>query len=321
MTTTAQWPEKRSFRSLSPQEVLALAISLEEEDARLYQDFARCVRDQHPELAAGIDELRHEEEQHRRRLTAMHRERFGDEIPLIRRDEVSGFLTRPRSPRPGEMTPGEVAEKIELMELETSRFYERAAQMTTDAPLRDLFNELAEVERDHESAAHRVLRAAHDPERAKRHLFLLQVVQPGLIGLMDGSVSTLAPLFAAAVATQSSWDTFLVGTAASVGAGISMGFAEGLSDDGSLTGRGRPLLRGSVSGLMTFLGGIGHAVPFLLPNFHLAMTLAMIVVAAELLAIAWIRNRYMESPFLRTTVQVVVGGLLVFLAGVLIGGA
>ncbi len=320
MATTTTWPEKRSFRSLSLQEIIALAISLEEDDARLYQDFARVVRDESPDLAKGLDELRKEEIRHCSQLMDLHKQRFGEEIPLIRREDISGFVSRPRSPRPGELTPEEVARKVEVMELETSRFYEQAAKLTKEADLRLLFNELAEVERQHEAHAHEVAKASFDPKRASRQLFLLQVIQPGLIGLMDGSVSTLAPLFAAALATENSWETFLVGAAASIGAGISMGFAEGLSDDGSLTGRGKPLARGTVSGVMTFVGGIFHALPFLIANFWMAMWIAVAVVIAELCVIAYIRNRYMQTPFLRSIVQVVIGGLLVFAAGILIGG-
>ncbi|MGB9692996.1 MAG: ferritin family protein, partial [Candidatus Sumerlaeaceae bacterium] len=281
---------KRSFGSLSPQEVLALAISLEEEDARIIQEFARQVRHTHPDFAAELDQLRKEEDTHRAKLLDLFRQKYGDEIPLIRRTDVIGFVDRPPLPPEG-LTPEEIAEKIALMELETQRFYERAAARTSDAEMRALFSYLAEVERDHEAKAVSVTAAAKKgavPQRYTEHqLFVLQVIQPGLVGLMDGSVSTLAPLFAAAIATQRSWDAFLVGTAASVGAAISMGFAEGLSDDGELTGRGRPLLRGFVTGFMTFVGGIGHALPFLIPNYMWAMILAMVVVGVELIAIAY----------------------------------
>lgn len=314
---------KRSFASLSPQEVLALAISLEEEDARIIQEFARQVRRSHPDFAQQLDALRGEEESHRAQLLELYRKKYGDEIPLIRRTDVIGFVDRPTLPSEG-LGPEEIAEKIALMELETQRFYERAAERTTDAELRALFAHLAEVERQHEARAVSVTAAARHvpvtPRYTEHQLFVLQVIQPGLVGLMDGSVSTLAPLFAAAIATQRSWDAFLVGTAASVGAAISMGFAEGLSDDGALTGRGRPLLRGFVTGLMTFVGGIGHALPFLIPNYVWAMILALIVVAIELVAIAYVRYRYMQTPFLRSMVQVILGGILVVISGVLIGG-
>ena len=152
-------------------------------------------------------------------------------------------------------------------------------------------------------------------------MFLLQYVQPGLAGLMDGSVSTLAPLFAAAFATHSTWETFLVGLAASVGAGISMGFAEALSDDGSLTGRGAPLVRGAVCGVMTAIGGLGHTLPYLIPDFWTATALSTVIVFIELWAISWIRFKFMDTPFLRAAFQVAVGGFLVFLTGILIGSA
>jgi VIT1/CCC1 family predicted Fe2+/Mn2+ transporter len=156
---------------------------------------------------------------------------------------------------------------------------------------------------------------------AERRLFLLQIVQPGLAGLMDGSVSTLAPLFAAAFATHNTWETFLVGLAAAVGAGISMGFAEALSDNGSLTGRGSPWLRGSASGAMTALGGLGHTLPYLIPDFRTATTLAVAVVLVELAAIAWVRHRYMDTPWFSAAFQVVIGGILVFATGILIGSS
>jgi hypothetical protein len=150
---------------------------------------------------------------------------------------------------------------------------------------------------------------------------VLQIIQPGLAGLMDGSVSTLAPVFAAAFATRNSWDAFLVGMAASVGAGISMGFAEAMSDDGVLSGRGKPLARGTVCGAMTTAGGIGHTVPFLIKNFNIAMAIAVVIVAIELAVIAWIRHRYMDTPLLAAAFQVIVGGVLVFIVGILIGSA
>jgi rubrerythrin len=318
---------KRRFRDLTAPEVLALAISLEEEDGRILQEFARILRPNYPRVAERLDAMRSEEDSHRHRLLETYRRRFGEEIPLVRRQDVRGFVRR--DPLSSLRRPGveEIRRRVGLMELETQRFYQRAAEQATDAELRQLLGDLAEEERRHE-----ILSADFDPatqaasERAEearisRQLFVLQVVQPGLAGLMDGSVSTLAPLFAAAFATRNTWETFLIGMAASVGAGISMGFAEALSDDGSLTGRGRPLLRGIVCGLMTFLGGVFHALPFLIPHFATATALATAIVLLELLAIAWIRNRYMDTPFLSATVQVIVGGVIVFLAGVLIGSS
>jgi erythrin-vacuolar iron transport family protein len=318
---------KRSFKDLSAAEVLALAISLEEEDARLLEEFARRVRPNYPKAAADLDTMRKEEDSHRHRLTELFRQKYGPEVPLLRRQDVRGFVRRDplQSVRPWDIQ--RVRRQVALMELETQRFYTRAAELTTDAEIRQLLGDLAEEERRHE-----VLSGQFDPAQqpeseqqeeaeTSRQLFLLQVIQPGLVGLMDGSVSTLAPLFAAAFATKQSWPTFLVGLAASVGAGISMGFAEALSDDGSLTGRGHPYLRGLICGLMTLLGGIFHALPYLIPAFWIATGMATAIVVVELFAIAWIRNRYMESPFATSVFQVVVGGVLVFAAGILIGSS
>ena len=318
---------RRNFKDLSAPEVLALAISLEEEDARIFREFARLLRPNFPKAAASLDAMCTQEDAHRHRLIDMFRKKFGEEIPLVRRQDVRGFVRR--DPVQSLRVPGvdHIRRRVALMELETARYYEKAAQQAKDAELRQLLGDLAEEERKHEETS-ASFDPAHQPEsereeesRTSRQLFVLQVVQPGLAGLMDGSVSTLAPLFATAFATHSTWQTFLVGMAAAVGAGISMGFAEALSDDGSLTGRGRPLLRGIICGLMTFLGGVGHALPFLIPSFMPATVVATIIVAVELFAIAWIRNRYMDTPFLSAAFQVVVGGVLVFLSGIFIGSA
>ena len=318
---------KRNFKDLSPPEVLALAIALEEDDARLLAEFARRLRADFPQAAADVDGMRQEEEDHRRRLIEVFRARYGDEIHLVRRQDVRGFVRRDplQSLRGADVE--QIRSRVALMELETARFYDRALRTATDAEVRKLLGDLATEERRHEERSSRLAPGAvadevrQDERATSRKLFVLQVVQPGLAGLMDGSVSTLAPLFAAAFATRSSWNAFLVGIAASVGAGISMGFAEALSDDGSLTGRGRPLLRGLICGLMTFVGGVGHALPYLIPDFLTATVLAIGIVVLELFLIAWIRNRYMDTPFLTASFQVVVGGLLVFLAGIFIGSA
>ena len=317
----------RSFDSLSEREILALAISLEEEDERIYADFAEGLRQDFPASAAIFDGMRGEESGHRRRLIELSREKFGDHIPLIRRQDVRGFVNRRPvwlfKPLGLETVRGQAA----AMEVETRRFYERAAARTSDAGIRQLLDDLAQEERSHEDRAEALTEdnlnhgARREEDEASRRLFVLQVVQPGLAGLMDGSVSTLAPVFAAALATHKPWDAFLVGLAASVGAGISMGFAEALSDDGSLTGRGHPWLRGLVCGCMTALGGIGHTLPFLVPNFNVAMTAAIAVVVIELAVISWIRNRYMETPPLSAALQVGLGGALVFLTGILIGSS
>lgn len=318
---------KRAFKHLSPQEVLALAISLEEEDARIYGEYARVLRPDFPAAAAELDQMRKEEDGHRHRLIELFEKKFGKEIPLIRRQDVSGFVERPSAHSLRPLGVQEIRQRVDIMEAETRRFYDRAIQQVTDADLRQLLGDLAEEERRHEAMAAQIAPAGQPAEErtseaeTSRRLFVLQIVQPGLAGLMDGSVSTLAPLFAAAFATKTSWDAFVVGLAASVGAGISMAFAEALSDDGSLTGRGKPILRGLVCGGMTFLGGIGHALPFLIPEFWTATAIAMGVVAVELIAISWIRHRYMDTPFLAAMFQVVVGGVLVFVTGILIGSS
>jgi rubrerythrin len=317
----------KKFKDLTEKEILAIAIAAEEEDGRIYGEFADALRDEYPSTGQMFEEMRQEEIVHRDRLFAMFRQRFGDHIPLIRRENVKGFLER----RPVWLVRPlgvKVARKqAELMEMEASRFYARAASRTTDASTRELLNKLGDEERKHTQTAgaleekHLTASAKAQEDESHRRLFLLQVVQPGLLGLMDGSISTLAPLFAAAFAFQNSWKAFLVGLAASVGAGISMGFSESQSDDGSLTGRGSPWLRGAITGLMTTAGGIGHTLPFLIGNFHVAMTIAIIVVAAELGIISYIRHRYMDTPFLQAAFQVIVGGILVFVAGWLIGSA
>jgi erythrin-vacuolar iron transport family protein len=321
----------RSFKSLSEQEILALAISLEEEDARIYDDFADGLKDTHPSQAEQFRKMRAEEDGHRHRLLDLYRQRFGEHIPLIRRQDIKGFVRRRPVWLVRPLGLEAVRKQAETMELETKRFYEAAARQASEAGVRQLLGDLAEEERKHEKMAEEGL-GSFEPEdevAARQRLFVLQVVQPGLAGLMDGSVSTLAPLFAAAFATHNNWDTFLVGLAASLGAGISMGFAEALSDDGSLTGRGRPWVRGTVCGLMTALGGLGHTLPYLVPNdppgetahWRLATGIAGFVVLIELGVISWIRNRYMDTPLLSAVFQVVVGGVLVFLTGVLIGNS
>jgi rubrerythrin len=317
----------RNFKDLSEQEILALAISSEETDARVYADFAAGLKADYPATAQIFTEMEAEENEHRRVLIEEHRRRFGEHIPLIRREDVRGFVYRKPIWMIRPLGIKAVRRHAELMETETQRFYERAAGKVSDASTRKLLGDLAEAERKHVTLAddlqaqHLTPQAEAEEEKAHRRLFLLQIVQPGLTGLMDGSVSTLAPVFAAAFATQNSHDAFLVGLAASLGAGISMGFAEGVSDDGSLTGRGKPLLRGIICGLMTTAGGIGHTLPYLIANFRTATAVAVLVVAIELLLISWIRNRYMDTPFLRAAFQVIVGGVLVFLVGIWIGSS
>jgi erythrin-vacuolar iron transport family protein len=315
----------KDFHSLSQREILALAISLEEEDERVYADFAEGLRQNFPASAAVFDGMQVEESEHRRRLIEVYRAKFGDHIPLIRRQDVKGFVQRKPIWLVRPMGLEAVRRQASATEVETRRFYERAAARAEDAGVRQLLDDLAQAERTHEDRAQELSKeklrpqVREDEDRASRRLFVLQIVQPGLAGLMDGSVSTLAPVFAAAFATHNGWAAFLVGLAASLGAGISMGFAEALSDDGSLTGRGHPWIRGGVCGAMTTLGGVGHALPFLLPSFQVAFTLAFAVVLVELGVITWVRHRYMDTPVVSAGIQVFVGGALVFLTGVLIG--
>lgn len=315
----------RNFSELSGREVLALAISNEEEDGRIYLDFAERLRADYPASAAVFTAMAAEESEHRRRLFDIYRERFGEHIPLIRRQDIRGAI----SPKPiwqlPELNLDQVRQQAEMMEAEAARFYRQAAARTTDASVRRLLIDLAEEEARHEHTAETLAatkltdNARAEEDETARRLFVLRYVQPGLVGLMDGSVSTLAPLFAAAFATHNPWETFLVGMAASVGAGISMGMAEGLSDNGSLTGRGTPWMRGWICGLMTTLGGIFHTLPYLIPDFWTATVLAFVVVALELAAITWIRWKYMDSAPVSAALQVCLGGALVFASGVLIG--
>jgi rubrerythrin len=317
----------RSFKSLSEQELLALAISLEEEDARIYSDFAEGLKTDYPATAAILSEMRAEEDGHRHRLLELYRQKFGEHIPLLRRHDVRGFVQRKPIWLVRPLGLAAVRKELETMELETRRFYESALRRATDVSVRQLLGDLAEEERKHAvraeelETAHRASGAPDDEAATRKRLFVQQVILPGLAGLMDGSISTLAPLFAAAFATKDSVKTLLVGLAAAVGAGISMGFAEALSDDGALTGRGRPWTRGFVCGLMTAVGGLGHTLPYLISNYQVATWLAIAVVIVELFVIAWVRNRYMDTPLTSALFQVVLGGALVFLAGILIGNS
>ena len=318
---------KKRFKDLSEKEILALAIQLEEEDGRVYSDFADGLRDTYPSTARMFEDMQAEESRHRQRLIDLYQQRFGNHIPLIRRQDVKGFVERRPEWLVRPLGINKVRKQAEIMELETERFYERALQQVSDASTRKLLGDLAEIERQHYAAAESIEEkqaasgARTEEDTSRKRLFMLQVVQPGLAGLMDGSVSTLAPIFAAALATHKTWDAFLVGLAASLGAGISMAFAEALSDDGSLTGRGKPLLRGIVTGSMTTLGGLGHTLPFLIPDFHIAFTAAVAVVIVELAIISFVRHRYMDMPIVSSAIQVIVGGGLVFAVGILIGSS
>ncbi|HVX74553.1 MAG TPA: ferritin family protein [Bradyrhizobium sp.] len=322
----------KRFADLTEREVLAVAIASEEEDSRIYMSFAEDLAERYPDSAKIFEEMAGEEREHRHRLLELYEERFGPHLPPIRREDVRGFLRR----RPIWLTKNlpldTIRKEAETMEFEAERFYVKAAEQAQDVGVRRLLGDLAEAEKGHEDLATRLTGEILKPgvreeeDRTRRRVFVLQYVQPGLAGLMDGSVSTLAPLFAAAFATHQNWQTFLVGLAASIGAGISMGFAEALSDDGSLTGRGSPWLRGLTCGVMTAIGGLGHSLPYLVPDswpnaFWIATSIAAIVVFFELWAIAFIRSRYMDTPFLQAVFQIVLGGVIVLGVGILIGAA
>jgi rubrerythrin len=314
----------RDFSELTEREVLALAIGSEEEDGRIYNDIAERLREDFPASATVFTEMANEESEHRRALLDLYREKFGEHIPLVRRQDVRGFLSRKavwQLPKP---SINDVRKLAESMEAETQRFYRLAASRSTDASVRKLLGDLAEAEQAHEHRADELAarlseRTIKTEDQNAERRFVLQYVQPGLVGLMDGSVSTLAPIFAAAFSTGHTHDAFVVGLAASLGAGISMGFAEALSDDGSLTGRGTPIYRGAITGAMTTLGGLGHTLPFLIPTLWPALIVAFCVVVVELTVISWIRWRYMDTSPIRATLQVALGGALVFATGVLIG--
>ncbi|WP_120499489.1 iron exporter MbfA [Roseovarius sp. EL26] len=316
---------RRRFADLSEQEVLALAISSEEDDARIYRSYAEKLRADYPDTAKVFDDMALEEDSHRQALIDQHDTRFGPVIPLIRREHIAGFHARRPVWLIENLGLDRIRQEAAMMERDAEQFYLKAAGQSTDAATRKLLGDLAAAEAGHQTRAGDLTEShlnhdaqAQEAETANRK-FILTWVQPGLAGLMDGSVSTLAPIFATAFATQDTWTTFLVGLAASVGAGISMGFTEAASDDGELSGRGSPVKRGFASGIMTTVGGLGHALPYLITDFWTATIIAIIVVFIELWAIAWIQNRFMQTPFFRAAMQVVLGGALVFATGVIIG--
>jgi rubrerythrin len=322
------WPDnRRAFATLSEREILSLAIAAEEEDGLIYSELATRLGETYPGTAALLEEMAAEEDEHRRRLLDLYVERFGKRLVPIRREHVRGFLARKPIWLLQTLSLEQARQQVWEMEESAYRFYLEAARQANDAGIRKLWGDLARAERSHAASATTLEKKllaedVKDAEKGEAHRqFLLTYVQPGLAGLMDGSVSTLAPVFAAAFATGDTHQTFLVGLAAAVGAGISMGFTEAASDDGKLTGRGSPIKRGFAAGIMTAVGGLGHALPYLIHDFWTATGIAAAVVVLELWAIAYIQKRYMQTPFWRAVLQVVIGGALVFGAGVLIGNA
>lgn len=316
----------RRFADLDEREILALAIANEEEDSRIYAEYAIGLAESYPASAKIFTEMAEEENEHRRWLIELFRQKFGDHIPLIRRQDIQGFIKQDPIWMVRPLGLDKVRVQAEEMERQASIFYRSAMARTQDAAIRKLLGDLAAIEDKHAGTARQLeeevpAHARESEAHEERRAFVLQYVQPGLTGLIDGSVSTLAPIFAAAFATQNTWQTFLVGMAASVGAGISMGIAEAMADDGAISGRGHPWMRGAITGLMTALGGLGHTLPYLIPNFWTATAIAAVVVLIELWLIAWIRARYMDTKFLRAAFEVVLGGLIVFAVGILIGSA
>lgn len=317
----------KRFEDLTEQEILALAVSSEEEDSQIYMSFSNRLRDTFPATAQMFEDMAMEEQDHKNMLLDVFRRRFGERMPYITRQDVRGFMRRTPIWLMDNLRIDAVRRQAELMELESSQFYARAASVAQDIEVRKLLGDLALFEKGHEAKATEIERknlpldTRSEEDKLSHRLFVLQVVQPGLAGLIDGSVSTLAPIFAAAFATHSSHDAFLVGVAASLGAGISMGLTEAMSDDGEITGRGHPWLRGVVCGLMTTIGGLGHTLPYLISDFWSATLVAAIVVALELIAISWIRWKYMETPFGSAIIQVLFGGALVLATGILIGSS
>jgi erythrin-vacuolar iron transport family protein len=322
----------KRFSQLDEREILAIAIDNEDDDYRVYMSFADDLRERYPSTAAMFESMAKIEQSHHDSLLDTYHQKFGQNLLPIRRTDVRGFMNRRPVWLIRNLPLATIRSELEIREAESYGFYTKAATQAKDPAIRKLLNDLAQVEKSHEAVVGDIESEFLPPaERAKedatqRRSFVLQYVQPGLAGLMDGSVSTLAPLFAAAFATHNTWSTLLVGLAASVGAGISMAFAEALSDDGALTGRGSPWLRGAVTGAMTALGGLGHTLPYLVPEsvpnaFAIATGISGVVVFFELWAIAWVRAHYMDTPLLQAIFQIVLGGVIVLAAGILIGNA
>ena len=315
----------RSFSDLDQSEVLALAITLGEEHARIYAEYAHSLFETDPAMGQIFAGMAEEEHVHRGTLIDLYQAVHGDHIPLIRPQDVRGFAHHEPIWTREHVDAEEVRSQAERIAQEARQFYESALSRTTDAAARKLLGDLVAAEDRHLALA-RDMRESGDRLKiaesdSAQRTFVLQYIQPGLNGLIDGSISTLAPIFAVAFATYDTWTTFLVGLAASIGSGISMGIAEAMSDDGLISGRGHPWKRGTVTGVMTAVGGLGHTLPYLISDFWTATAIAAIIVVIELWVIAWVRARYMETPFMRAALEVVAGGLIVFGVGIAIGSA
>lgn len=314
----------RSFSDLDQSELLGLAVSLGEEHARIYAEYAHGLAMSEPAMSETFASMAAEEDAHRRALIDLYQQTYGNHIPLIRPQDVRGFAHYDPIWSRDPIDPDEVRVQAEAIAREARQFYDSARNRTSDTSVRKFLGDLVAAEDRHLGQARRTAQEGgtkHAQSDSAQRAFILQYIQPGLNGLIDGSISTLAPIFAVAFATYDTWTTFLVGLAASVGAGISMGIAEAMSDDGLISGRGNPWKRGAVTGVMTAVGGLGHTLPYLISDFWTATAIAAIIVLVELWIIAWVRARYMDTPFMRSALEVVAGGLIVFGVGIAIGSA
>ena len=317
---------KKKFQDLNDNEILSLAIDSLEEDIKLYDEYSSHFLINYPETSKMFKQMSILKNKNRKKLVELHKKKFGETLNITNQKEIANYFKR----KPEWLVIKNSIEKVrnEIIEMETlsAKFYNSFAKKSQNIEIRNLLIDLALMSREQKDNAKLILLNAQKSRSAKEEVtrdkrqFILTWVQPGLAGLMDGSVSTLAPIFATAFATKDSHTTLLVGLAASIGAGISMGFTEAVHDDGVISGRGSPIKRGFASGIMTTIGGLGHALPYLISDFYVATVIAMFFVLVELWAIAWIQAKYMEIKFTKAVFQVVFGGSLVLAAGILIGG-
>ena len=317
---------KKKFQDLNDNEILSLAIDSLEEDIKLYDEYSSHFLINYPVTSKMFKQMSILKNKNRKKLVELHKKNFGETLSITNQKEIANYFKR----KPEWLVIKNSIEKVrnEIIEMETlsAQFYNSFAKKSQNIEIRNLLIDLALMSREQKDNAKLILLNAQKSRSAKEEVtkdkrqFILTWVQPGLAGLMDGSVSTLAPIFATAFATKDSHTTLLVGLAASIGAGISMGFTEAVHDDGVISGRGSPIKRGFASGIMTTIGGLGHALPYLISDFYVATVIAMFFVLVELWAIAWIQAKYMEIKFTKAVFQVVFGGSLVLAAGILIGG-
>lgn len=317
---------KKKFQDLNDNEILSLAIDNLEEDIKLYDEYSSHFLINYPVTSKMFKQMSILKNKNRKKLVELHKKKFGETLSITDQKEIANYFKR----KPEWLVIKNSIEKVrnEIVEMETlsAQFYNSFAKKSQNIEIRNLLIDLAIMSREQKDNAKLILLNAQKSRSAKEEVtkdkrqFILTWVQPGLAGLMDGSVSTLAPIFATAFATKDSHTTLLVGLAASIGAGISMGFTEAVHDDGVISGRGSPIKRGFASGIMTTIGGLGHALPYLISDFYVATVIAMFFVLVELWAIAWIQAKYMEIKFTKAVFQVVFGGSLVLAAGILIGG-